>query len=226
MVKRIFDLIVASVSLILLAPILLIVGILVNLDSRGPVFYRGDRIGKDGRPFKMYKFRTMVVNADRMGSALTHGGDPRVTRMGHILRKWKIDEIPQLINVVRGEMSLVGPRPEAPCYVKHYTPEQKQVLKAKPGITGLTQVHYRHEETLLSQCTDREEEYIRAILPQKLAMDLQYLENQSLFLDLRLILQTFLCLFEADEGADSFTQGTAHRVPKAHSAEEAGGPAR
>lgn len=199
MVKRSFDLLVAIVGLVLLSPVLLVVGILIKLDSPGRVFYKGDRIGKDGVPFRIFKFRTMVVNADRMGSALTHGGDPRVTRVGRMLRGWKIDEIPQLINVLRGEMSLVGPRPESPGYVEHYTPEQRQVLRVKPGITGLTQVKFRHEETLLSRYTDREEAYIRTIMPQKLALDLEYIENRALLLDMWLILQTFLCLFQADD---------------------------
>jgi lipopolysaccharide/colanic/teichoic acid biosynthesis glycosyltransferase len=199
MVKRLFDLIVAFAGLIVLAPLLLIVAILTKLDSPGSVFYRGDRIGKDGAPFKIYKFRTMVANADRMGSALTHSGDPRITQVGRILRKWKIDEFPQLLNIVRGEMSLVGPRPESPGYVKYYTHEQRQVLQVKPGITGLTQVRFRHEETLLEGCTNLEEEYIEKIMPQKLALDLEYIENQSLLLDLKLIVHTFLCLFRADE---------------------------
>jgi lipopolysaccharide/colanic/teichoic acid biosynthesis glycosyltransferase len=199
MVKRLFDLVVACIGLILLAPVLLMVGFLIKLDSPGPVFYRGDRIGQDGVPFKIYKLRTMVANADRMGSALTHGQDPRITRVGRILRKWKVDEFPQLLNVLRGEMSVVGPRPESPDYVKHYTSGQRQVLQVKPGITGLTQVRFRHEETLLQRCANLEEEYIGDIMPQKLALDLEYIEDQSLLLDVRLIIQTFLCLFQADE---------------------------
>jgi lipopolysaccharide/colanic/teichoic acid biosynthesis glycosyltransferase len=203
MVKRLFDLIVALVSLIVLVPLFLIVGFLIKLDSPGPIFYKGDRIGKDGVLFKIYKFRTMVVNADRMGSALTHDGDPRVTRVGRILRKWKIDEFPQLLNILQGDMSIVGPRPESPNYVEHYTPEQRQVLQVKPGMTGLTQVRFRHEETLLSHCTNLEEEYIAKIMPHKLALDLTYIEDQSMLLDVQLIIQTFLCLFKADEFTES-----------------------
>jgi lipopolysaccharide/colanic/teichoic acid biosynthesis glycosyltransferase len=199
MVKRLFDLVVACIDLILLAPVLLVAGLLIKLDSPGPVFYRGARIGKDGEPFKIYKLRTMVADADRMGSALTHGQDPRITRVGRMLRKWKIDEFPQLLNVLRGEMSVVGPRPESPGYVKHYTSEQRQVLQVKPGITGLTQVRFRHEGTLLQRCANLEEEYIGNIMPQKLALDLEYIEDQSLLLDVKLILQTFLCLFQTDE---------------------------
>jgi lipopolysaccharide/colanic/teichoic acid biosynthesis glycosyltransferase len=150
----------------------------------------------------MYKFRTMVVNADQMGSALTHGGDPRVTRVGRFLRQWKLDEIPQLINVVRGEMSFVGPRPESPGYVEYYTPEQRQVLQVKPGITGLTQVKFRHEETLLSRYTNREEAYIGTIMPQKLSLDLEYVENHTFRSDLALIVRTFRALFMADQVTD------------------------
>jgi lipopolysaccharide/colanic/teichoic acid biosynthesis glycosyltransferase len=202
MAKRCFDLLVAVVGLCLFSPWLLLVGVLIKLDSPGPILYGGGRIGKDGKPFKMFKFRTMVVNADQMGSALTHGGDPRVTRVGRILRKWKIDEIPQLINVACGEMSLVGPRPESPGYVQHYTPEQRQVLQVKPGITGLTQVRFRHEEALLSRYTNWEEVYIETIMPQKLALDLEYIENRTFLSDLGLIVQTFLALFVADPATE------------------------
>jgi lipopolysaccharide/colanic/teichoic acid biosynthesis glycosyltransferase len=199
MIKRGFDLFVATTGLILLSPLFLILAVLIKIDSPGPIFYKGPRIGKDGVPFKIYKFRTMVVNAHRMGTLLTHEGDPRITRVGRFLRNWKTDEIPQLINVVRGEMSLVGPRPESPCYVDLYTPEQRRVLEVKPGITGLTQVRFRHEETLLSHCTDQEKDYIEKIMPQKLATDLEYIEDRSFLVDLRLILDTFLCLFADDE---------------------------
>lgn len=202
MAKRFFDLVVASLGLIILAPLFLFVAVLIRLDSPGHVLYRGDRIGEAGVPFKICKFRTMVTNADRMGPALTHGRDPRITRVGRILRQWKLDEIPQLLNVLRGEMSVVGPRPESPRYVQHYTPAQMHVLQVRPGMTGLTQVRFRHEETLLSRCVDLEEEYIKGIMPRKLALDLEYIENQSLLLDARLIVQTFMCLFRSDEFAE------------------------
>jgi lipopolysaccharide/colanic/teichoic acid biosynthesis glycosyltransferase len=198
MAKRLFDFVVALIGLILLAPVLLVVCLLIKLDTPGPAFYKGDRIGENGEPFKMFKFRTMVVNADQVGPALTRGGDPRVTRLGRVLRKWKLDEIPQLLNVLRGEMSLVGPRPESPGYVKHYTPEQTKVLRVKPGVTGLTQVRYRHEEALLSRCANPEADYIEKIMPHKLALDLEYVQKQSLAFDIALILQTFLSLSRAE----------------------------
>jgi len=203
MIKRLFDIVVASVGLIVLTPLFVIVGLLVKLDSSGTVFYKGARIGKDGVLFEMYKFRTMVANADRMGSALTHSQDCRITRVGRTLRKWKVDEFPQLINVLRGEMSVVGPRPESPGFVEHYTPEQRQVLQVKPGMTGLTQIMFRHEEALLSRCPDLEKDYVEKIMPQKLALDLEYIANRSFFLDVRLIVQTFLCLLKADEFVES-----------------------
>ena len=181
MVKRSIDLVVATIGLIILAPVLPIVAILIKLDSPGSVFYGGERTGKNGVPFKMYKLRTMVTHADRMGAAVTQGLDPRVTQVGRILRRYKIDELPQLINVLCGEMSLVGPRPESPCYVKHYTAEQRQVLRVKPGITGPTQLKFRHEETLLQGCTNLEEEYVQRIMPQKLALDLEYIRQGSPF---------------------------------------------
>jgi lipopolysaccharide/colanic/teichoic acid biosynthesis glycosyltransferase len=198
MAKRLFDFAVALIGLILLAPVLLVVCLLIKLDSPGPAFYKGDRMGKNGEPFKMFKFRTMVVNADQVGPALTHGGDPRVTRLGRVLRKWKLDEIPQLLNVLRGEMSLVGPRPESPGYVKHYTPEQTKVLQVKPGVTGLTQVRYRNEEALLGHCANPEADYIEKIMPHKLALDLEYIQKQSLAFDIALILRTFLSLSRAE----------------------------
>lgn len=198
MAKRCFDIIVALIGLVLLTPVFLIVALAIKLDSPGPVFYIGKRIGKDGVPFGIIKFRTMVDHADRIGAALTQGQDRRVTPVGRVLRKWKLDELPQLLNVLRGEMSVVGPRPEAPCYVEHYTPEQRRVLQVKPGITGLTQVRFRHEEWLLQQCRDVEEEYVREIMPCKLALDLQYIGSRSLLMDMKLIAQTFRCLFETE----------------------------
>ena len=198
MIKRLFDLVVSGIGLILLAPVFLLVALSIKLDSSGPIFYQGDRIGKDGVPFKIFKLRTMVLHADQMGSALTCGQDPRVTRIGRFLRKWKIDELPQLINVVHGEMSLVGPRPESPGYVRHYTQTQRQVLAVKPGITGLSQVKYRHEEALLQRCRDLEAEYLSVIMPRKLELDLAYVRDQSLALDLALIGQTVACLFRKE----------------------------
>jgi lipopolysaccharide/colanic/teichoic acid biosynthesis glycosyltransferase len=190
MLKRMFDIIVALIGLIVFSPLLVIIAVLIKLDSSGPVFYRALRAGQDGRLFRMYKFRTMVVDADKMGPALTYDRDPRITRVGARLRDARIDEIPQLINVLMGDMSMVGPRPEAPCYVEMYTPEQREVLRAKPGMTGPAQVVFRHEEEELTNVMDLDAEYMNVVLPPKLALDKRYIEEQSLVLDLKILFQT------------------------------------
>jgi len=190
MLKRAFDIVVALVGLVFFSPLMLIVAVFIKLTSPGPVFYRAPRVGKGGRAFRMYKFRTMVADADKIGPALTVDKDPRITRIGARLRRSRLDEIPQLINVLRGEMSMVGPRPEAPYYVEKYSPEQRKVLMVKPGMTGPAQIAFRHEEEMLSNAETLEDEYMNGILPPKLAMDLQYIEQQSLSLDLKILFQT------------------------------------
>jgi lipopolysaccharide/colanic/teichoic acid biosynthesis glycosyltransferase len=206
MIKRIFDVVVALIGLILLSPVMLVIAILVKLDSPGPIFYRAPRVGKDGRLFRMYKFRTMVANAEKMGPAITVDRDPRITRIGARLRSSRLDEIPQLINVLRGEMSMVGPRPEAPYYIERYSPEQREVLRVKPGMTGPAQIAFRHEEEALSNPKTLDDEYMNVILPPKLAMDLKYIEQQSLGLDLRILFRTAWVLF-----ADRFVGPVAGR---------------
>ena len=190
MLKRAFDIVVALVGLVFFSPLVLIIAVFIKLDSPGPVFYRAPRVGKGGRPFRMYKFRTMVADADKIGPAITVDKDPRITRIGARLRRSRLDEIPQLINVLRGEMSMVGPRPEAPYYVEKYSPEQREVLMVKPGMTAPAQIAFRHEEEALSNAETLEDEYMSVILPPKLAMDLQYIEQQSLSLDLKILFQT------------------------------------
>jgi lipopolysaccharide/colanic/teichoic acid biosynthesis glycosyltransferase len=152
------------------------------------------RVGRHGVPFKLYKFRSMVVNADKIGAGITTAHDPRITPIGRFLRRTKLDELPQLINVLRGEMSLVGPRPEDPRYVALYTEEQRRVLRARPGMTSLASVRYRNEQALLSG-DDWETRYIQQIMPDKLAIDLQYIERATLLSDLGVLWQTFLALF-------------------------------
>jgi lipopolysaccharide/colanic/teichoic acid biosynthesis glycosyltransferase len=199
MSKRLLDLGLSLFGLIMLGPLLGMVALAVVLDTPGPVFYKGSRIGKGGMPFRILKFRTMVVDADRAGPPLTSGGDPRVTRVGRLLRKLKIDELPQLLNVLCGEMTLVGPRPECPDYVAFYTPQQRHVLDVKPGITGLTQIRFRNEEVLLRRCPDAESVYVETIMPYKLSVDLTYIAQRSFLLDLRLIGETVACLFRTSE---------------------------
>lgn len=195
LVKRLFDLVASIVGLILLFPLFLVVAAWIKLDSSGPVLYRAKRVGLDERPFYQYKFRSMIAHAENHGPAITAAGDGRITRAGHFLRKSKLDELPQLLNVVKGEMSLVGPRPEAPRYVTYYTPEQRQVFQVRPGITSPASLAYRHEEELLSG-PDWETVYRQVVLPAKLALDLEYLQRRTLRTDIALILRTILVMFQ------------------------------
>lgn len=193
MLKRLLDVIVAALGLLILSPLMAIIAIAIYWDSPGPVLYRARRVGKGGKLFLMYKFRTMVANADQLGPSITVRDDPRITRVGRFLRKTKLDELPQLINVLKGEMSLVGPRPETPSMVEHYTPEQRRVLEVTPGITGLAQLHYSNEEELLNP-ENWHDEYLKKILPHKLSLDLLYIDHRSLALDLAIIGRTILRL--------------------------------
>jgi lipopolysaccharide/colanic/teichoic acid biosynthesis glycosyltransferase len=195
--KRGLDILVASIGLLLLAPLMGLIALAVKLDSPGGVFFAHRRVGRYGRPFKVLKFRTMVRDAPKRGGAITAGHDPRITRVGRILRKTKLDELPQLWNVLKGEMSLVGPRPEVEQYVALWEPTlREKVLSVRPGITGLTQIRYRHEEMLLAQQPDPETYYREVLLPLKLQSDAEYVDRRTLLYDLSLILRTVLALFE------------------------------
>ena len=189
--KRTFDLVFAIIALLLLSPLFLLGSLLAKLQSKGPVFYKAKRVGKDEAVFEMYKFRTMVVNADTLGGSLTTYRDTRITPIGRFLRWTKLDELPNLINVIKGEMSLIGPRPEAPDYVKYYTEVQKQVLQVKPGMTGPSQLANRDEEEKLKGQQDAEHYYITELMPKKLALDLHYVATQSIASDIGWLLKTF-----------------------------------
>ena len=189
--KRSFDILCAGTALLLTSPLFLLGSLLAKIQSTGPVFYKAKRVGRGGAIFKMYKFRTMVVNADQIGIGLTTHKDSRVTPIGRILRFTKLDELPNLINVIKGEMSLIGPRPEAPNYVKHYTETQKQVLLVKPGITGPSQIVNRNEEEKLAAQTDPEHFYITELMPKKLELDLHYVVTQCFISDIKWLLKTF-----------------------------------
>jgi lipopolysaccharide/colanic/teichoic acid biosynthesis glycosyltransferase len=191
--KRIFDFTAALIGLIVLSPLFLLVALLIKLDSPGAVFYRGLRVGKDGSEFRIYKFRTMVGDAAQCGPGITTSDDARITRIGRVLRRTKIDELPQLINVVKGEMSLVGPRPEDPRYVSLYTPQQRQVLSVLPGITSPASLEYRREEAFL-EGDAWEKTYVETILPHKLEIELAYIKKRTLFTDVALILRTLIAL--------------------------------
>jgi lipopolysaccharide/colanic/teichoic acid biosynthesis glycosyltransferase len=193
--KRLFDLIVAGGGLLVLAPLLLLVALLIKLDSRGPVFFRQERIGRGFRPFRICKFRTMVHDAPRLGGAITFGSDPRITRLGRLLRLAKIDELPQLLNVVRGEMSLVGPRPEVRRYVELFREDYAEILTVRPGITDLASLKYRHEAELLGRFADPEAAYVGQVLPEKIKLAKEYVRRSCLWLDLSLVLKTLLQLF-------------------------------
>lgn len=185
---------VAVVLLVVLSPIMLLLALLVRLSSPGPVLFRQERVGKGGQLFRIYKFRTMRLNTG--GPQVTGAADARITPIGRLLRRWKLDELPQLLNVVKGQMALVGPRPEVPRYVAHYTPEQREVLSVPPGITGTTQVKYRHEEAMLRDAPDPEDLYLREIMPAKLALDLQYVRERTAWTDLNVIAATLRRLLD------------------------------
>lgn len=194
MAKRLFDLCAALVGLILLLPMFGAVAIAIKLDSPGSVFFRGKRVGKNGNIFHIYKFRTMVADAAQRGPGITTSADSRITRVGRFLRRTKIDELPQLINVIKGEMSLVGPRPEDPMYVARYTSEQRRVLTVLPGITSAASLAFRNEEQLL-QGAEWERVYLEEVMPRKLAIELAYLERQTWWTDLGLIVKTIFEIF-------------------------------
>jgi lipopolysaccharide/colanic/teichoic acid biosynthesis glycosyltransferase len=193
--KRMFDITVALAGLLLLSPLMVAVGLLVKADSEGPIFFRQERIGKGFRPFHIYKFRTMAQDASHRGGEITFGDDPRITRVGRFLRKTKIDELPQLINVLKGEMSLVGPRPEVRRYVELFREDYNQILRVRPGITDLASLRYRNEATLLGQSPDPEQEYLKRILPDKINLAKEYVERSSFFFDLSVILKTLPRMF-------------------------------
>ena len=190
--------------LILLAPAFGVIALWIKLDSRGPVFYRQQRIGLDGAPFALLKFRTMRPGSDRQGLLTVGGRDPRVTVAGYFLRKYKLDELPQLLNVLRGEMSLVGPRPEVEKYVNLYTPEQRKVLSVKPGLTDLASLEYFDENALLAQSPDPEQTYIQEIMPAKLELNRRYIESRSFRADLGIIFQTLVRIFGRVEKLNGF----------------------
>lgn len=192
--KRIFDIVVSFVGLVILSPLFLILAIAIARDSKGPVFFKQTRVGRNGVPFKIYKFRTMVEDAEARGMQLTVGDDSRITKVGTFLRKTKIDELPQLINVFKGEMSFVGPRPEVPKYVGLYTEDQRQVLMVRPGITDLASIEYRNESELLATADNPEKVYIEEVMPRKIELNKKYIENISLCGDIRVIFKTLASL--------------------------------
>ncbi len=194
--KRLFDILASFFGLLALLPILLIVAILIVIDSKGGVFYRQVRVGKGNKDFRIFKFRTMHTNADKLGLLTVGGRDPRVTKVGYYLRKYKLDEFPQLINVLIGDMSFVGPRPEVRKYVDLYTEEQQKVLEVRPGITDLASIEFRNENEILEKQENSEQYYIDSIMPHKLNINLKYLEKRNLFTDIGVIFKTFVAILK------------------------------
>lgn len=203
---RLLDFSIASIGLCLLGPFFLVVAVVIKLTSAGPVFYQALRVGQGGRLFRLYKFRTMVLNADHLGPPLTSKDDQRITSVGSLLRQTKIDELPQLLNVIKGDMNLVGPRAEDPKYLVSYTDRQRQVLAVKPGITSPASVLYRHEEKLLCG-PDREKAYLKDLLPAKLDIELNYIGRRTLWTDFAVLGKTLLALFRSSQDLVPFPQG-------------------
>jgi len=198
MIKRSFDLFFSFVGLLSLFPLMVVIALFIKLDSPGSIIYKSKRVGKNGRLFEMYKFRTMVMNADNHGPLVTAGDDWRMTRVGRMLRRTKLDELPTLWNVLKGDMSFVGPRPENPKSAALYTDEQRRIWTMRPGITSLATIKYRNEESFLAGAKDLDAKYFE-IMQDKLRLELEYIENHSFYLDLVLLFRTLLAIFIAKD---------------------------
>jgi len=196
MLKRLFDIVFSLFGLALVSPLFLVIAVLIKLESPGQAFYRGERVAKNGKPFKIFKFRTMVLNAEKLGGPSTAGDDPRLLKIGLFLKKYQLDELPQLINVLKGEMSLVGPRPEVKMYVDMMTDEEKRViLSVKPGMTDLASLWNFHESEILKGSKNPEKTYQEKIRPEKIRLQIEYVKNRSFLLDLKIIIKTILKVF-------------------------------
>ena len=195
MIKRLFDIFFSVIGLFIFSPLFLILAIIIKFDSKGPVFYRQTRVGIGNSDFLLYKFRSMRINSDKDGLLTVGGKDPRITKSGYFIRKYKLDELPQLINVIKGEMSFVGPRPEVRKYVNLYNDAQMKVLSIRPGITDIASIEYRNENELLSNSENPEKYYVESILPDKLRINLEYINDNSVFKDFKIILKTIKAVF-------------------------------
>jgi lipopolysaccharide/colanic/teichoic acid biosynthesis glycosyltransferase len=197
-IKRLLDFVVALVALVVLSPLLLALILWIKLADPGPVFYAGVRVGRGGTPFRMIKFRTMVVDADKVGPSSTAGDDPRITRPGRFMRRYKVDELSQLLNVLRGDMSLVGPRPQVQWAVDLYTPEERALLTVRPGITDFASLRFRNEAEILHGSTDPDKDYLEKIAPLKIRLGLYYVRNYSFAADAKILLATALSIAGVD----------------------------
>jgi lipopolysaccharide/colanic/teichoic acid biosynthesis glycosyltransferase len=194
MLKRAFDFLSSLIGLILVSPILVTIAILIKKEDGGPVFYRGVRVGRFGKLFRIFKFRTMVLNAEKLGGPSTADDDPRITKMGEFIRKFKLDELPQLMNVLKGEMSIVGPRPEVQMYVDMFTDEEKAILSVRPGITDWASIWNPDEGAILAGSPDPEKTYMERIRPEKIRLQLKYVKERSFWNDLKIIAQTIITI--------------------------------
>lgn len=200
--KRLFDIIVSFFGLLILSPIFITFAIAIKMESRGPIFYRGVRVGRYGRPFRIFKFRSMVQDAEKVGASSTSITDMRVTRIGRLIRKFKFDEFSQLINVLLGDMSIVGPRPEVQKFVDLYTDEEKQILAVRPGITDWSSIKFHNEGEIIetSGIMDADEAYVKLIRPEKLRLQLKYVRERNLWIDIKIIISTVLTLLSTRMG--------------------------
>jgi|SRR3972149_529507 len=194
--KRLFDIVCSLGGLIVLFPLLLAIAFLIKKEDGDPVFYRGERIGRYGKPFRIYKFRTMGVDADKIGGSSTPEDDPRITKMGNFLRKYKLDELPQLINVLKGEMSLVGPRPQVQWAVELYREEEKRLLTVRPGITDYASIEFKNEAEILKGSTEPDKDYLEKIAPEKMRLGLKYIDNRSFWIDMKILFSTIKALYK------------------------------
>jgi lipopolysaccharide/colanic/teichoic acid biosynthesis glycosyltransferase len=196
--KRLFDIIFSSSAIVILSPIFLVISLIILISSKGEIFYRQIRVGKDFKPFGLYKFRTMVKDADKIGPLVTKDNDPRITKIGRILRKTKLDELPQFINVLKGDMSIVGPRPEVEKYVNARKEDYKVILSVKPGITDYATILFRDEEDIMAKYDNVEEAYLNIVLPQKIALYRIYIDEISFLTDIKIIAKTILKVLRVD----------------------------
>ena len=213
--KRLFDLLSATIGLVVLAPVLAAVAVAIKLESAGPVCFRGQRAGRYGKAFRIFKFRTMVEDAERMGSASTPQDDRRITRVGHFLRRYKVDELPQLLNVLRGEMSLVGPRPQVPWAVDLYTEEEKGILGVRPGITDPASIRFRNEAEILRGSVNPDKDYFEKIHPEKMRLSLEYVSTQSFWLDCKILWQTMAAVLARLDSPKSQANAEPRRISDA-----------
>lgn len=201
MAKRLFDILFSATVLFFLSPVLLTICAIIKITSPGPVFYRGERIGLNGRKFRIYKFRSMVINADKIGGSSTSEDDPRITGIGKFVRKYKLDELPQFINVLVGDMSIVGPRPQVGWAVDQYSEEERKILTVRPGITDYASIRFRNEGEILKGAADPDKAYMELIHPEKMRMGLEYVRTHNLWTDIKIIFTTFFSLFSKPQAS-------------------------